>query len=78
MTTGCTGLGWLLTVMLVARVDELPLKVMLNLVERLDGVPLGCVRRPEVDGVLGGHVDCGSVEWVWKWMWCLHGMIPPR
>lgn len=54
--------------MLVTGVDELPLEVLFNLIERLDRVLLGCVRRPEVDGVLGGHVDCGSVEWVLKGM----------
>ena len=45
--------------MLVANMNELPLELLLNLVERLDRVLLWRMRRPEIDGILSSHAECG-------------------
>lgn len=68
----------LMLVVLVAEVDKLLLEGVLELLEGLDGLVLGGVRRGEFDGLCGGlcvFVSSWRLSVVWE---LSHELVTPR
>lgn len=61
-TYDCLEILLLVLVVVMAEVDELPLQLVLELLEGLDGLALGRVRRGKVNGLCGSLANKHSGE----------------